>query len=129
MVSYHPELKSTLQLFQLSLNDDSIMLPVSHSHLQDISKSHCLKWRYLPVALEMKNPKAIVNDIERGGKPESEMRADFFSEWQSEKGSDASYKWLINALLEINCKGDAEHVCALVKEQMKSSQGIYCLGH
>ena len=45
---------------------------------------------------------------------EEERRYTFFSRWQSEKGSEANYKNLINALLMINDKQDAEYVRDLV---------------
>ncbi len=116
----HNDLSSALQRYHLSEGD--VLQQVSNVHLQEISRSYCLKWRFLPAAL-MENPKAVVNDIERGGKPEDEQRADFFSRWQSEKGSEANYMNLINALLVIGCRQDAEYVCGLLKKTPGESGG------
>ena len=117
MSSYTTEISSFLQRYQL--REDNVTLPVSSIHLQKI---RCLKWRFLPAVLEMENPSTVVNDIERGGRPEDEMRATFFSQWRSEKGSDANYKALIRALLVINCKQDAESICELLRNTANSSQ-------
>ncbi len=106
------DLSSTLQRYHLSESD--ILQPVSNIHLQEISRSHCRKWRSLPVALDMENH-LIWEDIELEVRDEERRRNTFFSRWQSEKGADANYKKLINALLVIGCRQDAEYVCELLK--------------
>ena len=50
---------------------------------------------------------------------EDEKRATFFAKWKEAKGSDATYKALISALLEIGCAEDAECVCKLLKPASK----------
>ena len=113
MARDHSELNSTLERFQLS--PEAYNQPISDIHLQMIASSRAIKWKFLPAVLEMANPTVVLSDIGgEGGRPPDQMRADFFGRWQSEKGSDASYKNLVNALLQINCKQDAEYVCELL---------------
>ena len=73
-----------------------------------------MNWRWLPAALDMEHPTIVVNDIERGKGHESDMRDHFFTVWKSEKGTDATYKALISALLRIDCRKDTEYVCGIV---------------
>ena len=42
-------------------------------------------------------------------------RQSAITEWKDEKGADATYKALINALSEIECGADAEFVCQLIQ--------------
>ena len=74
----------------------------------------------------MENPDTVVVDIEREVDKEEERKARLFSRWKSEKGAGASYKQLVNALLEIECKQDAEYVCELLRSTVanKASSGI-----
>ncbi len=67
----------------------------------------------------------IWEDVELEVRDEERRRNKFFSGWQSEKGADANYKNLINALLVIGCRRDAEYVCGLLKkiETMGGSGG------
>ena len=53
------------------------------------------------------------DDIDRKGIGESEKRLDYFTEWKEQKGSAATYKSLIRALLKIGCRDDAEYVYQL----------------
>ncbi len=106
------DLSSTLQRYHL--NESDVLQQVSNIHLQEISHSHCHKWRSLPVALDMENH-LIWEDIDLEVRDEERRRNKFFSCWQSEKGADANYKKLINALLVIGCRQDAEYVCGLLK--------------
>lgn len=76
------------------------------------------------MALDMKNH-LIWKDIEHEVADEEERRYRFFSQWQCEKGSDANYKALISALLELNSQQDAEYVCSLLNSGTKEdSKGI-----
>ena len=122
MSSNCSELKSLLEHYQLRESD--IRQPVSYKHLQEISLSRCTKWRFLPAALEMENPDNVVSSIEREVEKEEERKAKLFSQWRSEKGSDAKYKELIDALLEIGCKQDAEYVCELLTVPRESEGKI-----
>ena len=92
----------------------SLSEQVSDVHLQDISRSCCSKWRRLPARLEMEE--IVVQDIDRlQGLSEEEKRLNFFKQWKSEKGSEATYKKLIDALVKIKCREDAEKVQCLIE--------------
>ena len=86
---------------------------VSDAHLEDIARSCCSGWRSLPSRLEMR--KIVVEDIDRLQVSEEEKRLEFFKRWKREKGSEATYKKLIDALVEINCREDAEEVQHLIQ--------------
>lgn len=109
------ELISTFQL-----SEDSIAAPVSDMHIQEISRSHCRKWRDLPAPLEMEDHHP--DDIEHDFAKEVDRRKEFLKAWQSEKGSDANYKKLISGLLVIKCKQDAEYVCGLLRSTTNQDQ-------
>ena len=107
-------------LKRYSLTEESCDVQISDKHLGDISRSNCRKWRELPSRLEM--DAIVVGDIGRKPVDEDEKRATFFAKWKEAKGSDATYKALISALLEIGCTEDAECVCKLLKPDPLSTQ-------
>ena len=84
---------------------------ISDVHLERLSSKCCGKWRKLTSHLEMDN--IVKDDIDRKGVGESEKRLDYFTEWKEQKGSAATYKSLIRALLKIDCRDDAEYVYQL----------------
>ena len=49
-----------------------------------------------------------------------EASSSFFSKWKEAKGSGATYRALISALLKIKCVEDAEGVCELLKNSPPS---------
>ena len=102
------------------LNNFGVGQQVSDKHVDDISLSSCQKWRFLPSHLDL--PSILVEDIERNPRAvtESDKRHEFFQAWKAAKGSEATYRELIRALLAIGCRQDAEYVCDLL---MSSSSG------
>ena len=74
---------------------------------------YCKEWRKLPAHLEMMS--VVVDDIDRLSVEEDEKRRKFMSQWNSKKGSEATYKNLICALLKFDCKDNAENVCKLLQ--------------
>ncbi len=117
----HRDLGSTLDRYQLT--EEDVVKQVSDLHLQDIVRSKAIEWECLPVRLGMENPTTVVKDIKDEVQDSPKRRAEFFSRWQKEKGTGASYKSLVNALLRINCKLDAEYVCQLAAS--KESGTLY----
>lgn len=109
------ELLSTI-LDHYGLTQENCNEHVSDSLLEKFCQSHCEKWRLLTACLKMKAIAA--KDIDRGSKDEDEKRLSFFRRWKHEKGFDATYKVLISALLDIDCRGDAESVCKLMKKSL-----------
>ena len=97
----------------LNLTGKEYSLQVSDKHLKDISRSFCSKWRDLPPYLGLE--RNVVNDVERDFKTEGERRSGFLSIWKERKGSGATYKALVGALLEIKCVNEAGGVCKLLK--------------
>jgi transcriptional regulator of NAD metabolism len=86
---------------------------VSDLHLGDISRSYCYRWRDLRALLHME--RIVARSIDRMCIHEDEKRAAFFDKWKEVKGSGATYKVLISALLGIDCRADAEGVCRLLQ--------------
>ena len=107
------EVSSLLKYYGLS--EEKCNKVVSDRHLEKISLSHCGRWRALPSYLGL--PSLLVEDIDRSPLKleEGERRQKFFHEWKQRRGFNATYKSLIVALLETNCRGDAESVCQLLK--------------
>lgn len=91
---------------------------ICDSQLEKISHLCTGEWRLLPQHLQMETLKDI-NDVP--GK-ENEKRLPFLRLWHQRNGSDATYKTLISALLEIKCVLDAENVCKLLSTVSKSNQ-------
>ena len=84
---------------------------VSDSHLERLSSKCCRKWRNLTTSLELDS--IVKDDVDRKSVCESEKRFDYFTEWKEQKGSAATYRSLIRALLKIDCRDDAEYVYQL----------------
>ena len=114
----HPDLNSLMEDFQLS--EEDCKLQVTDIYLEKISSTSCEKWRSLPPYLKME--KIVTKDIDREhqGNDESEKRHTFFKKWKKTKGLKATYRSLINALLETKCREDAERVCELLKKHASS---------
>jgi hypothetical protein len=111
----HSDLSSVLNHFKISKADSE--LQVSDDHLQKISSSCGEKWRLLPTYLGLGD--IVVSDVicEHPQNDEHEKRFSFFKKWKRMRGLQATYRSLINGLLEINYRSDAEYVCALLKDR------------
>ena len=118
MASSISEMNSLLK--QYKIKEEDVNREVTNIHIDKISRSHCEKWKSLPAYLEMEG--IVASDIEKKPIEEEEKRNNFFSKWKEEKGSEATYKALIGALLEMKCKKDAESVCEMI-----TSNGIFIL--
>ena len=116
--SQFAELKERYNLQELGLNQQ-----ISDKHIQEFSKSHGRKWKLMPANLKLET--IIADDIDRAPKPEEEKRHTFFSKWKLIRGSSATYKALITALLENDCGEDAESVCRLVPPTTSSGNCMY----
>ena len=76
-------------------------------------RASCTQWRFLPSHLDVEQ--IAIGDMERLMTDENEMKLSFFFQWKQLKGSSATYRKLILALLEAKCEEDAAGVCKLVK--------------
>ena len=99
-------------LEQYQLKEEDVSKQVTDLHINEISRSHCKKWKSLPTYLEMEA--IVASDIEKKPIEEEEKRNNFFSKWKEEKGSEATYKALIGALWKMRCREDAESICKLL---------------
>ena len=109
-----PTLPELMNRYGLSEADTSQQ--ASDSNLGLITLSCCEKWKSLPPYLVVEN--IVATDIDKSQKDPQEKRHDFFCEWKKIKGSSATYKVLITALLKIKCVEDAEKVCKILKNSI-----------
>ena len=109
--------RSLMECYQLKERDCNQQ--ISNVHLDEISLNFSQKWRFLPNRLKMKD--IIAHDIDRIPGDEEEKRRTFFLKWKQVKGSGATYKVLIRALLDIKCRQDAESVCKLLQQAAQAA--------
>ena len=112
------KLASLIEQYSLGKEFDNQVTDVD---LERISRSccGCGKWKCLSPHLGMKPIKG--DDIGLSASKEDEKRLEYFRMWKQSKGSDATYRNLVGALLEIECVDDAEKVCLLVKNNATSA--------
>ena len=116
-VIYLPDL---LQEMNLMAEDCKQM--ITDIHISEISSRSCKEWKWLGPHLICNNSDIVVNDIDSKAIEEKEKRLKFLQKWVDQEGSGATYYKLIDALLKIPNKKDAEFVCRLVKQNpVKSS--------
>ena len=105
----------------IDLKDDDLNQVIENKDLEEISRSCCEEWKSLPSYLNLEN--IVAKDINKKQQDERAKRRDFLVEWKEKKASGATYKQLINALMSIKCKQEAETVWAIMnKSQTKSKQ-------
>ena len=96
------------------LTEEDVSKKITDEHIEFISRSLCRQWKSLPAHLGLAI--IVVDDIDKSNvMDEREKREKFLRTWKKEKGSEATYKKLIDGLLTIKCKEDAEFVCELLK--------------
>ena len=99
-------------LDQFGLCEEEYKKKVTDRHLLAISRSYFEKWKSLYPYLDMEQ--IDVTNAEQDGNGEENERQKFLERWKKKKGGDATYMKLISALLEVECKNDAEGVCELL---------------
>ena len=107
---------SRVRAISCGLSEQYLSWAVSDKDLERISRSCCKDWKSLPTHLELET--ILVEDIEKSQADEREKRHDFLRQWKRMKGSAATYKQLVSALLEIESVDDAEKVCGILKESV-----------
>ena len=107
---------STL-LAYYELGEEICNRQITDRHLDEIASSYCRRWKSLRAELGFE---AIVEDDIDHSIPYDEegKRHALFNKWKLMKGSSATYKALIGALLEIKCRDDAEGVCKVLKQSL-----------
>jgi hypothetical protein len=118
MAAFEAQLSSLLEHHQLQVRECN--RPISTKHLDDLALSHCREWRKLPSRLEMDD--IVVHDVDMEPIKEDRKRRAFFLKWKEIKGSEATYKKLIVALLAIRCRGDADGVCQMLRDSRSSGE-------
>ena len=118
MTSKTLDMESSVEFLELiknyKLSVEDCNKKVSDAHLEAISQSTCEHWKRLPSNLEM--DVITVSEINRNQSKEEGKRLEFFHTWREQKGSKATYKQLVLALLNTKCKDDAEKVCEILKK-------------
>ncbi len=101
---------------QFGLSEEHYHQKVSDTHVDTISRSCCDQWRSLYSYLELQ--KIVVSDTDKNHTLEVDKRNGFFGVWREMKGSDATYRKLVYALLKTGARQDAESVCKLLAESL-----------
>ena len=119
LAAIYPVMASLISTFvaHYGLTEEYCKREVSDSDIIKITRSLHGKWKsQLPPLLEM-DP-IVVTDIvgAPGYMSDEDKRLAFFKEWKQRKGFNATYKALISALLEIECRQDAGSVCKILKK-------------
>ena len=112
--------EDVLELEQMTGDLRGVDEEITDVHINEICGTHCDRWRDLPPYLEL--DRIVVNEIKRDYGDERERRKGFFSRWKERRGSRATYRSLIRALLRIGCREDAEHVCSVLRSQQPPQQ-------
>lgn len=104
-------LDSLLLKYELAAKDCDV--EISNKHLDKISSSCNLPYERLSPYLEMEQ--VCAQDIKQDENSGLERRLAWLKKWKKIKGSAATYRALILALLEIEYKDDAEKICIWLK--------------
>ena len=126
-MSTHQRVSVDFLVANYTLTEECCSRQISEVHIDDISRCICRKWRSLVPQLKLKG--IVISDIEHETGVEEERRSKFLSLWKKQKGSEATYRWLIHALLEIDCRSDAEYVCKLLKTSESASRNTASTMH
>ena len=89
-------------------------------HLEELSRSGCKQWKSLPPHLEVET--IVAEDIDNSREDPGTKRYMFLLTWKDRKGFDATYRQLINALLKVGCRQDAEKLCEMLKKYVTQPQ-------
>ena len=104
------------------LQSADIDVKIHDKHVDKLAKICFNNWKEL-YSLRMK-----AKDIEIIETNKSEAKAKLFlCTWKQRNGTDATYKCLIDALLEIEHREDAESVCEILMSEKKSSESSAAL--
>ena len=101
------------------LKEDDVNKELEIQDIEAISYSCKSKWKYLLIRLGLKEMDFA--DAENL-KTDQEKRSQNLTNWKQKKGSDATFKRLIIAQLEIECRDDAENVCKILQDTLNTTQ-------
>ena len=100
---------------QYGVTEEDMDKEISDLHMDKIVRTRCTHWKSLPPYLGL--PTNLVKDIDKDFSKEVDKRREFFDQWKQQKGSEATYKNLVRALLDVKEVYDAKYVCKLSHEQ------------
>ena len=106
-------MKRVLKLYDLEEAD--IGEAISLEHIEAISCSCNSKWK--PLLTKLGLSAIDFDDAESSRITDQGKRSKNLQTWKQKNGSDATYKHLIIAQLEMECRYDAEEVCKILKQQ------------
>ena len=98
------------------LTEKDISKKVNVSHLEFTSRSCYKQWKSLPPILGLQS-----SVIDKTPKDEKIKCFSFLLSWMTTKGSGATHKQLLTALLKINCEEAAEMLCTRIKKSASDS--------
>jgi len=96
----------------IGISQEQLKQPVTDEHIREISLK-MTKWEDWASALEL-TPTQI-EDIDRENLTMHAKRSAVLRVWKESFGSMATYEKLIDALLKLNLRKNAEFVCSLLK--------------
>ena len=105
-----------MDLTKFGLSKDDLKQEISDTDIDNICRAYCTKWRNLYAHLGLE--RTFVVNAERDGYDEADKKAHFFRAWKGEEASDTTFGKLIDALMQIKCKQDAEGVCKLLAAKL-----------
>ncbi len=111
-----------------NLKDEDWHHQFLESDLEKFSRCRCSDWKSLPPLLGLDRrlvdtpPPQPSREDDSDYEPPTirERKEEFFSTWRRLKGSEATYKKLIDALIEIKCWHGAERVCRLLRSSLSA---------
>ena len=100
------------------LVDHDLDKEISDLHLDEIAETRCAYWKSLPSRLGLQD--TVTRDIDKDFTEELDKRREFFQQWKQKKGSEATYRSLVRALLDIKQRRDAEYVSKLSHQAVEN---------
>jgi pentatricopeptide repeat protein len=100
-------------LHRFNLDEGECNKVVKKDHVEEFCKANCTKWRLLPPPLDVET--VSVEEIERNNVKEMDRRCSLLNQWKQMKGYAATYRQLLNALLNMKCTEEAANLCKLMK--------------
>ena len=113
-------IESLIARYQLT--EENVNREITDIHIDVISRYCCSKWKSLPAHLKLAT--IVAEDINCKEVNEEDKRQTFLSTWKKKKGFEATYKTLISALLEIECRSETESVCKLLKDANSGAMSL-----
>ena len=106
---------------RFKLADQDLDKVISNLHFDEISQTRDINWKSLPSRLGLQDN--VAKDIDKDFSKEFDKRREFFQQWKQKNGSEATYRSLVRALLDIKQIDNAEYVCELLQQTVGEASG------